>query len=95
MLSIIPILESIDDMKLYTTPFIDALKELAIMLNREAFNWCFLPFMLQLTSSVTYFNFIALNENLNRTFFHLLLEAIVLLTTIYFVVIEFYQMKTQ
>ena len=95
MLSLIPILESIDDEKLYTTPFIDAMKELAIMLNREAFNWCFLPFMLQVASSVTYFNFIALNENPDRTFFYWLLEFIVLLTTIYFLVIEFFQMKTQ
>ena len=90
LLSLIPILESIDDEQLYTTHFIDAMKELAIMLNREAFNWCFLPFMLQVVTCCAYFNFIVLNENPERTIFYWLLEAIVFLTTIYFLVIEYF-----
>ena len=57
LLSLIPILESIEDEELYTTPFIDALKEATIMLKKEAINNCFIPFLFQLFVTVAYFSF--------------------------------------
>ena len=56
LLSLIPILESIDDEELYTTPFVDALKAAAIILKKTAFNMCFLPFVFQMIVSVIYFS---------------------------------------
>ena len=44
ILNLLPVLESITDEDLFTTPFIEALKDVVIMLNREAFNYFFLPF---------------------------------------------------
>ena len=62
MLNLIPILESIDDEALYTTPFVDALKEATIMLKKEAFNKCFLPFVLQTMVCVVYFSFYVMSD---------------------------------
>ena len=62
ILNLIPVLESINDEGLFTTPFIEALKDIAIMLNREAFNYFFLPFIAQLGVSVTYFSLYATSE---------------------------------
>ena len=62
LLSLIPILESIDDEELYTTPFIDALKEATIMLKKEVINYCFIPFLLQLLVTIAFFSFYVQSE---------------------------------
>ena len=95
LLTIIPILDSIDDIELYITNFVDALKESAIMLNREAFNYCFLPFMIQVGVCVAYFSFYALDEHYKRTIISTILEIFVCLTTAYFLFIEFLQLRAQ
>ena len=63
LLSLYNILGLIDDEELYTTPFIEALKGLALIHNKEAFNCCFLPFLVQIIVSVVYFSVYALQNN--------------------------------
>ena len=60
LLSLYNILGIIDDEELYTTPFIEALKALALIHNKEAFNYCFLPFLLQIIVCNVYFSMYAL-----------------------------------
>ena len=93
IMSLLPILETINDEKLYTTPFIEALKEVVITLNKEAFNWCFVPFLIQLINCITYFSFFVMGENSERTVVSSILELFVLVTTALFTFIEFKQMN--
>ena len=88
-MTIIPILDAIDDEDLYTTGFVDALKESAIMLNKEAFNYCFLPFVLQVAVCVAYFSLYALSEHHERTIISMILAVLVFSTTAYFLFIEY------
>ena len=62
LLKLIPILESIDDEALYSTPFVDALKEATIILKKALFNYCFVPFVLQTVFTVIYFSFYAMSD---------------------------------
>lgn len=55
-LDIIPILFSIDDEELYKTPFVEALKAIAIKYNIITFNRYFLGFIIQLISCVLFFS---------------------------------------
>ena len=45
LLTLYDILGIIEDEQLYTTPFIEAMKNLALIHNKEAFNYCFIPFL--------------------------------------------------
>ena len=93
LLDLIPIIESIDDNELYTSNFIGALKESVLMLNKEAFNWCFVPFVLQGIVSVVYFSLFTLSIVHERTFISTLLEIMVGSLTFYFLYIEYLQQK--
>ena len=88
MLSLIPIIESINDEKLFTSPFIEVLKEIVIMLHKIAFNYCFLPFVAQLIVCVTYFSQFVMSEESDRPIRTGILAVSVVLTTTYFVLIE-------
>ena len=59
----IPLLESIDDEELYTTPFMEAIKESLTLLKETAFNFCFLPFVAQWVASLYYFTIFALVDD--------------------------------
>ena len=94
LLDLIPILESIEDEKLYTTPLVEALKETAIMLNKYAFNWGFLPFLLQVIVCVLYFSEVKLNEKWAEGFTGFLAFMMLFMST-YFFVIEISQIYEQ
>ena len=93
LLSLIPILESIDDEQLYTTPFVDALKVAAIMLKKTAFNVCFLPFILQMIVSVIFLSLYVMNEKQETSYTYWFFYTMVAITTLYFLYIEFLQLR--
>ena len=92
LLSLIPLLESIDDEELYTTHFVDSLKAAAIMLKKTAFNLGFLPFTVQMIVSVLYFSFFVLSEEQEISLINRFFWVMVAITTLYFLYIEYRQL---
>ena len=68
LLSLYDILGIIEDEQLYTTPFIEGMKELALIHNKEAFNYCFIPFFVQTIFAVIYFSNYVIDEMIERTY---------------------------
>ena len=93
ILNLIPILESIGDEELYTTPFIDALKAATIILKTYAFDFCFIPFIIQIATSLFYFSLYVLREDQEISWMNYLLQVIVIIMSLYFLFIECLQFK--
>ena len=89
--SLIPIVHQllVDD-KMFATPFVkEALLELAVLLNKEVFNWFFLPFLVQLFFTVIYFGMFALSEKQDWTFALVTITFVVVLMNTFFLWVEY------
>ena len=94
--NLIPIVHRllVDD-KMFVTPFVkETLLELVVMLNREVFNWFFLPFLVQLLFSMIYFGMFALSEKQDWKFALVVITFLVVLMNTFFLWVEYLQIST-